>query len=174
MEKKNVTPTVKQLLCASAEKYGEETFIKFVRNDAVEERSYVRVKTDSEAVCRWLRSISKDRMHVAVVGKTNYEYITCITGVLLSGNVVVPFAPDISAKEATELFDRADIDMVLYDSAFEQNSDEVRANCPKIKHAVDLADEHFFADIYEKYSGAVNSPPFPTMIPDPEKRGKWS
>ena len=100
MEKKNVTPTVKQLLCASAEKYGEETFIKFVRNDAVEERSYVRVKTDSEAVCRWLRSISKDRMHVAVVGKTNYEYITCITGVLLSGNVVVPFAPDISAKEA--------------------------------------------------------------------------
>lgn len=52
MEKKNVTPTVKQLLCTSAEKYGEETFIKFVRNDAVEERSYVRVKTDSEAVCR--------------------------------------------------------------------------------------------------------------------------
>ena len=169
MEKKNVTPTVKQLLCASAEKYGEETFIKFVRNDAVEERSYVRVKTDSEAVCRWLRSISKDRMHVAVVGKTNYEYITCITGVLLSGNVVVPFAPDISAKEATELFDRADIDMVLYDSAFEQNIDEVRANCPKIKHAVDLADEHFFADIYEKYSERSEFASLSDYEADPEK-----
>jgi len=169
MEKKNVTPTVKQLLCASAEKYGEETFIKFVRNDAVEERSYVRVKTDSEAVCRWLRSISKDRMHVAVVGKTNYEYITCITGVLLSGNVVVPFAPDISAKEAAELFDRADIDMVLYDSAFEQNIDEVRANCPKIKHAVDLADEHFFADIYEKYSERSEFASLSDYEADPEK-----
>ena len=169
MEKKNVTPTVKQLLCASAEKYGEETFIKFVRNDAVEERSYVRVKTDSEAVCRWLRSISKDRMHVAVVGKTNYEYITCITGVLLSGNVVVPFAPDISAKEATELFDRADIDMVLYDSACEQNSDEVRANGPKIKHAVDLADEHFFADIYEKYSERSEFASLSDYEADPEK-----
>lgn len=169
MEKKNVTPTVKQLLCASAEKYGEETFIKFVRNDAVEERSYVRVKTDSEAVCRWLRSISKDRMHVAVVGKTNYEYITCITGVLLSGNVVVPFAPDIAAKEATELFDRADIDMVLYDSAFEQNIDEVRTNCPKIKHAVDLADEHFFADIYEKYSERSEFASLSDYEADPEK-----
>lgn len=51
MEKKNATPSVRQLLCASAEKYGEEIFIKFVRNGAVEERSYVRVKTDSEAVC---------------------------------------------------------------------------------------------------------------------------
>ena len=174
MEKKNVTPTVKQLLCASAEKYGEETFIKFVRNDAVEERSYVRVKTDSEAVCRWLRSISKDRMHVAVVGKTNYEYITCITGVLLSGNVVVPFAPDISAKEATELFDRADIDMVLYDSAFEQNIDEVRANCPKIRHAVDLADEHFFADIYEKYSERSEFASLSDYEADPERTSTLS
>ena len=76
MEKKNATPSVRQLLCASAEKYGEEIFIKFVRNGAVEERSYVRVKTDSEAVCRWIRSISKEGMHVAVVSKTNYEYIT--------------------------------------------------------------------------------------------------
>lgn len=98
MEKKNATPSVRQLLCASAEKYGEEIFIKFVRNGAVEERSYVRVKTDSEAVCRWIRSISKEGMHVAVVSKTNYEYITCITGILMSGSVVVPFAPDISAK----------------------------------------------------------------------------
>lgn len=105
MEKKNATPSVRQLLCASAKKYGEEIFIKFVRNGAVEERSYVRVKTDSEAVCRWIRSISKEGMHVAVVSKTNYEYITCITGILMSGSVVVPFAPDISAKEASELFD---------------------------------------------------------------------
>lgn len=162
MEKKNATPSVRQLLCASAEKYGEEIFIKFVRNGAVEERSYVRVKTDSEAVCRWIRSISKEGMHVAVVSKTNYEYITCITGILMSGSVVVPFAPDISAKEASELFDRADIDMVLYDSAFEQNIDEVRANCPKIKHAVDLSDENFFAGIYENIRRRANTRPSPT------------
>lgn len=169
MEKKNATPSVRQLLCASAEKYGEEIFIKFVRNGAVEERSYVRVKTDSEAVCRWIRSISKDGMHVAVVSKTNYEYITCITGILMSGSVVVPFAPDISAKEASELFDRADIDMVLYDSTFSENVSEVMANCPKIKHAVDLSDENFFAGIYEKYSAASEYAPLSDYEVDPDK-----
>ena len=169
MEKKNATPSVRQLLCASAEKYGEEIFIKFVRNGAVEERSYVRVKTDSEAVCRWIRSISKDGMHVAVVSKTNYEYITCITGILMSGSVVVPFAPDISAKEASELFDRADIDMVLYDSTFSENVGEVMANCPKIKHAVDLSDENFFAGIYEKYSAASEYAPLSDYEVDPDK-----
>ena len=169
MEKKNATPSVRQLLCASAEKYGEEIFIKFVRNGAVEERSYVRVKTDSEAVCRWIRSISKEGMHVAVVSKTNYEYITCITGILMSGSVVVPFAPDISAKEASELFDRADIDMVLYDSTFSENVGEVMANCPKIKHAVDLSDENFFAGIYEKYSAASEYAPLSDYEVDPDK-----
>ena len=169
MEKKNATPSVRQLLCASAEKYGEEIFIKFVRNGAVEERSYVRVKTDSEAVCRWIRSISKDGMHVAVVSKTNYEYITCITGILMSGSVVVLFAPDISAKEASELFDRADIDMVLYDSTFSENVGEVMANCPKIKHAVDLSDENFFAGIYEKYSAASEYAPLSDYEVDPDK-----
>ena len=169
MEKKNATPSVRQLLCASAKKYGEEIFIKFVRNGAVEERSYVRVKTDSEAVCRWIRSISKEGMHVAVVSKTNYEYITCITGILMSGSVVVPFAPDISAKEASELFDRADIDMVLYDSTFSENVGEVMANCPKIKHAVDLSDENFFAGIYEKYSAASEYAPLSDYEVDPDK-----
>ena len=138
MEKKNATPSVRQLLC-------------------------------SEAVCRWIRSISKEGMHVAVVSKTNYEYITCITGILMSGSVVVPFAPDISAKEASELFDRADIDMVLYDSTFSENVGEVMANCPKIKHAVDLSDENFFAGIYEKYSAASEYAPLSDYEVDPDK-----
>lgn len=169
MKSKNEIPSVRQLLCASAEKYGEEIFIKFMRNGEVAQRSYVRVKTDSEAVCRWIRSISKEDMHVAVVGKTNYEYITCITGILMSGSVVVPFAPDISAKEASELFDRADIDMVLYDGTFAENVGEVMSNCPRIKHAVDLSDENFFSDIYEKYSAQSEYASLSDYETDPDK-----
>lgn len=61
-------------------------------------------------------------MHIAVIGKSNYEYITCLTGILISGNVAVPFAPDISVSEAAELFNRADIEMVLYEDDFSENA----------------------------------------------------
>lgn len=82
-------PSVRELLDSRAEKYGDSTFIKFIRNDVIEERSFVKVRSDSLAVCRWIRSLSEKRMHVAIIGKSNYEYITCLSGILISGNVAV-------------------------------------------------------------------------------------
>ena len=82
-------PSVRELLDSGAEKYGDSTFIKFIRNDVVEERSFIKVRSDSLAVCRWIRSLSEKRMHVAIIGKSNYEYITCLSGILISGNVAV-------------------------------------------------------------------------------------
>ena len=93
-------PSVRELLDNGAEKYGNSTFIKFIRNGAIEERSFIKVRSDSLAVCRWIRSLSEKRMHIAIIGKSNYEYITCLSGILISGNVAVPFDPDISVEEA--------------------------------------------------------------------------
>ena len=145
-------PSVRELLDESAGKYGDSTFIKFIRNNNVEERSYNKVRSDSLAVCRWIRSLSKDRMHIAIIGKSNYEYITCLTGILISGNVAVPFAPDISVSEAAELFKRADIEMVLYEDDFAENAKELGKLCPFIKYSVNLGDLEKFDAIYSEYS----------------------
>ena len=50
-----------------------------------------------------------------------------------------------------------------------ENVGEVMANCPKIKHAVDLSDENFFAGIYEKYSAASEYAPLSDYEVDPDK-----
>lgn len=52
-------PSVRELLDNGAEKYGDATFIKFIRDDKVEERSFKKVRSDSLAVCRWIRSLSE-------------------------------------------------------------------------------------------------------------------
>ena len=145
-------PSVRELLDSGAEKYGDSTFIKFIRNDVIEERSFVKVRSDSLAVCRWIRSLSEKRMHIAIIGKSNYEYITCLSGILISGNVAVPFAPDISVEEAAELFKRADIEMVLYEQEFSENAERLKELCPFIKFAVNLGDLDEFDRIYNEYS----------------------
>lgn len=145
-------PSVRELLDSGAEKYGDSTFIKFIRNDAIEERSFIKVRSDSLAVCRWIRSLSEKRMHIAIIGKSNYEYITCLSGILISGNVAVPFAPDISVEEAAELFKRADIEMVLYEQEFSENAERLKELCPFIKFAVNLGDLEKFDRIYNEYS----------------------
>lgn len=145
-------PSVRELLDSGAEKYGDSTFIKFIRNGAIEERSFIKVRSDSLAVCRWIRSLSEKRMHIAIIGKSNYEYITCLSGILISGNVAVPFAPDISVEEAAELFKRADIEMVLYEQEFSENAERLKELCPFIKFAVNLGDLEKFDRIYNEYS----------------------
>ena len=47
--------------------------------------------------------IEKEKMHIAFIGKTSYEYIACLTGMICSGNVVVPFDPNISVEEAQKI-----------------------------------------------------------------------
>lgn len=147
-------PSVRELLDNGAEKYGDATFIKFIRDDKIEERSFKKVRSDSLAVCRWIRSLSEKRMHVAIIGKSNYEYITCLSGILVSGNVAVPFAPDISVEEAAELFERADIEMLLYEAEFAENAEKLKELCPFLKFAVNLGDLNEFDRIYSEYSEA--------------------
>ncbi|HCT16956.1 MAG TPA: long-chain fatty acid--CoA ligase [Ruminococcaceae bacterium] len=145
-------PSVRELLDSGAEKYGDATFIKFIRDGKIEERSFKKVRSDSLAVCRWIRSLSDKRMHIAIIGKSNYEYITCLSGILISGNVAVPFAPDISVQEAAELFERADIEMVLYEQDFAENAEQLKEKCPFLKFAVNLGDLDAFNKIYTDYS----------------------
>ena len=145
-------PTVRQLLDCAADKYADKTFIRFVRDGKIIEKSYLKVNHDSKAVCRWIRNISKDKMHIAIISKTGYEYITCLTGILISGNVAVPFAPEISVKEATDLFCRADIDMILFENEFADKADVIKKNCPCIKYSYNIGDTETFERIYAEFS----------------------
>lgn len=145
-------PTVRQIIDNAAEKYGDKTFIRFIRDGKIEERSYKQVRTDSLAVCRFVRSISKEKMHIALIGRTNYEYITSLTGTLISGCVTVPFAPETSVDEAVSLFERADIDILFYDESFAVKAEEIKARCPFLKKLVNLGDEKSFRQLCETYS----------------------
>lgn len=144
-------PSVRELLDTAAEKYGDKTFIKFVRDGKIEERSYNQVRSDSLAVCRMLRNITKERKHIAVIGHTSYEYLIYITGVLISGNVAIPLSPDISVAEASDLFNRGDIEMLFYEKDFEERLDEVR-EASSLKYCYDIGELENFNDIIESYS----------------------
>ena len=95
---------------------------------------------------------SDKRMHIAIIGKSNYEYITCLSGILISGNVAVPFAPDISVEEAAELFKRADIEMLLYEDEFAENAEKLKELCPFLRFSVNLGNGEEFDRIYTDYS----------------------
>ena len=102
--------TVKDLVLFAAREYGDKDFCRFFREFEICRKSFKEFSEDCLAVSRYVKTIEKNKMHIAFIGKTSYEYVACLTGMIFSGNVVVPFAPDITVDEATKLFDDADIE----------------------------------------------------------------
>ena len=156
---KGVNPEKKigiyQILDSAAEKYADKCFLKFVRNGIIEERSYNQVRMHSFGICNVLKQYVHSGAHIAIIGKTSYEYIICMTGVILSGCVLVPFSPEISVRESAELFARADVDMLICDSDFYPKAEQIKKLYPRLC-AVLRTDDDVFESVYSGESAQVN------------------
>lgn len=143
--------TVRDLIDSSAERFGDKAFIKYLNGDEIVEKSFSTLRENSLALCRYIRSICPDRMHVAVVGRTSYEYITALTGTLVSGNVFVPIAPTTSAEEAVMLFEDGDVTAIFYENAYAETAKKICEQYDKLKVVVNMGDAAWFEDIYNRF-----------------------
>ena len=143
--------TVRDLIDNSAEIYGKKPFIKYLVDDEIIEKSFIDLKENSLAICRYIRSVCPERMHIAIIGKTSYEYITAMTGALVSGNVFVPFAPNTTVEEGVELFEAGDIEALFYEDEFAETAKAIAEKYGRLKVLVNMGNADWFADLYEKY-----------------------
>lgn len=161
--------TVRDLIDNGAALYGEKPFIKYRRNGEIIEKSFITLRENSLAVCRYIRSTRSERMRIAVVGKTTYEYITILTGALISGNVFAPFSPDASVEEACELFEDGDIDALFYENDYKSAAEEIAAKYGKLKVLVNMGDEARFDEIYREYDSSSRFAPLSEIELDPKE-----
>lgn len=145
-------PSLRELIDSGAEKFKDAPFIKYIENGRIIEKSFIQVQKDSKAVCRMLRAHSTEKAHFAIIGKTSYDYLMFFSGVLISGNVSVPFSPEISVKEAAELIERADITGLIYDSEFDSKIEKLKKICPSLSFIQKIDDGCEASAVYEKYS----------------------
>lgn len=146
--------TVKQLVAFAAASYGEKSFCRFFRGEELCEKSYNEFYSDCLSVCRYIRAIEERRIHIAFIGKTSYEYIACLTGMIFSGNTVVPFDPNITVSEAETLFEDADIEMIFCEDAFLEKAREISEKLGCIKKLVSLGDWKWFDEVFTNYNGS--------------------
>ena len=144
-------PTIRELLDAAPAKHDDRTFIKFIRDGAIVEKRFSEVRSDSLAFCRRLRDLLPEKTHVAIVSKSSYEYIVSMTGVIVSGNVAVPVAPDAAVEEIAAIVNDADVTAVLYEPEFAEKLDALLSLCPAVAHTLNLGSAADFETIYRAY-----------------------
>ena len=150
MEAKHI-PTIRELLDAAPEKFNDRTFIKYLSGGDVVEKRFSEVRADALAFCRMIRSRFPAQTHVAIISKSCYEYIVSLTGIIISGCVAVPMPPDVTAADAAAIIQDADVTVVLYEHAFAEKMEAVKAQCPAVRETLDLGSAADFAAIYDSY-----------------------
>lgn len=149
---KNQISTIRILSDYAAVTYRDKDYCRFFRGDEMCAKTFGEFHEDCLAMCRYIRNLDDKKMNIGFIGKTSYEYIACLTGMIFSGNTVVPFAPDISVEEACDLFDKADIEILFCEEEFIGKSEEISKKYSGLKQVVSLGDWHWFEDVFRKYS----------------------
>lgn len=161
--------TVRQLVSYAAEKYKDKPFCRFFRGNDFLEKSYREFYEDCLSFCRYMRSVEPKRIHIAFIGKTSYEYIACLTGMIFSGSVVVPFAPDISVDEACQLFEDADIEMLFCEDDFLEKAKEIASRYKGLKQIASLGNFAWFDNIFRSYNSQSEYASLSDVQTDPDK-----
>lgn len=167
--KKNIQ-TVRQLAEYAAENYAAKDFCRFLVDGEVMVRSYSEFYRDSLSICRYIRQKTTQNIHIAFIGKTGYEYIACLTGMIFSGNTVVPFSPDISLQEAAMLFDDADIEILFCEEEFLEKAVEIKKAYPRLKEIISLGDRNWFENIFREYSDSDKYGVLSQFTEEPDRR----
>ncbi len=160
-------PTIRDLLDVAPSKHNDRTFIKYIRNGEIIEKKFSEVRSDGLAVCRKLRHEIPERTHIAIISKSTYEYIACMTGVLTAGHVAVPIDPDSKADDVAAIINDSDSTALLYGEEFSEYIETIRCLCPKVKFEMVINPTNF-SNIYEEFSEKSEYAALSDVKMDPE------
>lgn len=143
--------SVRELAAYAAQVYGKKDFCRYYKGETLHTKSFNEFYENCLSVCAYIRNLCDKRLHIAFIGKTSYEYISCLTGMIFSGNVVVPVAADVTTEEAVTLFENADIEMLFCEEEFLDKAEEIKEKYSRLRQIISLGNSEWFEDIFKKY-----------------------
>jgi long-chain acyl-CoA synthetase len=159
MDKEKVS-TLYDLVDSASKEHQDVTFLRYKVKKNIIDKSFAQFKVDTDAVGAFLKeNISMDRLHIALVGTTSYNYLVSFFGATNTNNVIVPLDAQLSAEDICDCVNRADVTVFMYDSRYANLVSNVRELCPQVTDIIQIdgtpADENVYSleKVLEEYQG---------------------
>ena len=152
---KSAVKTLADLVVNAAEQFGDKTFVKEKKGTEIAEKSFSEFRSESLKIASYLKELSDEKLHAAVIGPTSYDYLTCYFGTVMSGNVIVPLDAQLACPDICELINRSDSEIFFYDSRYTPMIELIKKSCPAVHTYVSLQTcegaDNVLPDILDKY-----------------------
>ncbi len=159
MNKENTT-TLFDLVSHASDEHKDVTFIRYKNKKNIIDKSFAQFKIDTDAVGTFLKEkISMDKLHIAIVGTTSYNYLVSFFGTTNTNNIIVPLDAQLSAEDICDCVNRADVTVFMYDSRFANLVPSVRELCPQVTDIIQIdgtptdSEVYSLEEILEEYTG---------------------
>ncbi len=135
--------TLKEFVEFLDKNYSKIDAYRFLVDDNVESRTYNQLKNDSYALASYFVNKGYNHKHIAILGGTSYEWVVSFFAVGMSGNVVIPIDKMLSEKEMLFLFEKGDVDCILYSSDYTRVAEHGKESVVSVKEIVGLSSDTF-------------------------------
>ncbi len=140
MEKNNVK-TLQDLIVQSALCYGEKTFLRERAGKADKDTSFIALLENCKKIAAFLKGISSQKLHCAVIGLTSSEYLTAYFGTVIGENVIVPLDAQMGCDDLCDHLNRSDAAVFFYDKRYASFIPAVKENCSAVKTFICMQDD---------------------------------
>ena len=163
--------TIRDILTRTEAKYGAEDAVRYkAGKNQIAAKTYTDLKEDSESFSRALKELGEQGEHIAVLGRTSYEWLVSYFGIVDGGSVAVPLDASLPAGDLCELLDRADVTALVFDEVRADAAELAKEKCPKLKYRISMnaaEDAEGILSLHsllEKYRGVFSYMPEPDQL----------
>jgi long-chain acyl-CoA synthetase len=136
-EIKHELHTVQDVIKVTEETYLDNPVFRFKRGKKIIEKSKWEFTKDVDRIGTLFHELFPKASHIAVLGKTSYEWITCYFGAMNSENVSVPLDKELAVEDLMEFIRFSDSICLMYDKDYTDVAElleklpEVKVGCEK-------------------------------------------
>ena len=165
-----VCSTIRDILTGTEARYGDQDAVRYkVEKKETASKTYSELKRDSESFSCALRKLGEQGSHIAIIGRTSYEWLLSYFGIVDGGSVAVPLDASLPAADLCELLDRADVTALVFDEVRGDVAEMAGERCPKLKHRISMKEAGedgilSLPELLEQYGGAFDCRPEPDQL----------
>lgn len=110
--------TVKDVIDICLNTYKDAPVFVYKKGGDIKEKSKDEFVEDVNRIGNMFHQHFGRGKHIAILGKTSYEWICCYFAAMNSENIAIPLDKEMLCEEVLELVDLADVDCLVYDDEY--------------------------------------------------------
>ena len=136
---KENTHTLYDLLETAAVDFENQVFLRYEKDGIIYEKGYRTFAMDTRAVTAWTAHKNQEagrKLHIALLGKCSYEYLTVLMGSANAGSIAVPLDVQLSKEALEENLKRAEADILFFDYDYLSEAEYLKERCDNIQSII--------------------------------------